>query len=250
MDLVLNYEEILPPTLTRKKRESDNRPIPVRKRTRPVDLRVSRSRLSGSIDPQKLLELQLERKEGRSRNSSPNRPTPTSATADQATLTQEARQSEPKSLPEPESIEATSLAAPPGDEDLPPRPNFVEPPPEFEERDGTSPVVPSTPTPPTVVEIAPSPTFKRSESRSPRSGSPIAKTGSTNLKRNVSGESNRLRGPRMARGPRPPSQVLSKTAPTASLGENGVRRDTTAVNAKVLSRRTQESDAEDNVLGR
>lgn len=58
IDLVNNYDKILPPTISRKKRESI-RKMPIRKRTKPVDMRLSRSRLSvGMIDPAQLLAAQ------------------------------------------------------------------------------------------------------------------------------------------------------------------------------------------------
>ncbi|KZS94423.1 hypothetical protein SISNIDRAFT_42434 [Sistotremastrum niveocremeum HHB9708] len=59
IDLIKYYTELMPPVLARKKRESD-RPMPVRKRTRPVDVRMSRSRLSqGGQDLRKAMEAQM-----------------------------------------------------------------------------------------------------------------------------------------------------------------------------------------------
>ncbi|KAG6854255.1 hypothetical protein C0991_008948 [Blastosporella zonata] len=57
MDLVNNYDAILPPTISRKKRESE-RPVVVRKRTAPVDMRLSRSRISVGADTKQLLAAQ------------------------------------------------------------------------------------------------------------------------------------------------------------------------------------------------
>ncbi|KAG6845506.1 hypothetical protein H0H87_008403 [Tephrocybe sp. NHM501043] len=57
IDLVKNYEAILPPTIIRKKRESE-RKVPVRKRTAPVDMRLSRSRISVGADTKLLLAAQ------------------------------------------------------------------------------------------------------------------------------------------------------------------------------------------------
>ncbi|KAJ6581367.1 hypothetical protein B0H19DRAFT_1060957 [Mycena capillaripes] len=57
MDLVKNYAAIIPPTLARKKRESE-RKIPLRKRTAPVDMRLSRSRISVGADTKQLLAAQ------------------------------------------------------------------------------------------------------------------------------------------------------------------------------------------------
>ncbi|KAJ7504519.1 hypothetical protein B0H11DRAFT_521310 [Mycena galericulata] len=57
IDLVKNYEAIIPPTIARKKRESE-RKIPLRKRTAPVDMRLSRSRISVGADTKQLLAAQ------------------------------------------------------------------------------------------------------------------------------------------------------------------------------------------------
>ncbi|KAF8636388.1 hypothetical protein AX17_003570 [Amanita inopinata Kibby_2008] len=57
IDLVGNYEAILPPTIARKKRESE-RKVPIRKRTAPVDMRLSRSRISLGADAKQLLAAQ------------------------------------------------------------------------------------------------------------------------------------------------------------------------------------------------
>ncbi|KAJ6621349.1 hypothetical protein B0H10DRAFT_2432380 [Mycena sp. CBHHK59/15] len=57
MDLVKNYAAIIPPTIARKKRESE-RKIPIRKRTAPVDMRLSRSRISVGADTKQLLAAQ------------------------------------------------------------------------------------------------------------------------------------------------------------------------------------------------
>ncbi|PFH51886.1 hypothetical protein AMATHDRAFT_58092 [Amanita thiersii Skay4041] len=56
-DLINNYESILPPTIARKKRESE-RKVPIRKRTAPVDMRLSRSRISFGADAKQLLVAQ------------------------------------------------------------------------------------------------------------------------------------------------------------------------------------------------
>ena len=252
MDLILHYEEILPPTLARKKRESDSRPLPIRKRTRPVDQRLRRSRLSeGGLDPQKLLEQQLEHKGGRSRNASPARASPPER---DIKASAEAEVKETPSIPSP-SLDApndpgnsTSLAAPPGDEDLPPRPMFVEPPPETNEHEGSSPASQPPPAPVPTTRQAESSTEKRATSRSPRPASPNAGNGATSLKRNVSNDNKGLR--RGTRGPRPPSQVQAKTGSTANANDYAPRRKGAAVSAGTFSRRTQDSDAEDDLVGK
>ncbi|KAG6909042.1 hypothetical protein DXG01_002316 [Tephrocybe rancida] len=57
IDLLKHYDAILPPTISRKKRESE-RKVPVRKRTAPVDMRLSRSRISVGADTKQLLAAQ------------------------------------------------------------------------------------------------------------------------------------------------------------------------------------------------
>ncbi|EKM49960.1 uncharacterized protein PHACADRAFT_264420 [Phanerochaete carnosa HHB-10118-sp] len=56
IDLLSKYAAILPPTVEKKKREFE-RKVPVRKRTRPTDMRMSRSRISAGAD---LKELQAQ----------------------------------------------------------------------------------------------------------------------------------------------------------------------------------------------
>ena len=58
IDLVSKYSEILPPTIAKKKRESE-RKVPVRKHTRPTDMRMSRSRISAGADLKELHAQQL-----------------------------------------------------------------------------------------------------------------------------------------------------------------------------------------------
>ncbi|RXW11827.1 hypothetical protein EST38_g14029, partial [Candolleomyces aberdarensis] len=57
IDLIKNYDAILPPTIARKKRESE-RKIPIRKRTAPIDMRLSRNRISVDSDALALLAAQ------------------------------------------------------------------------------------------------------------------------------------------------------------------------------------------------
>lgn len=63
IDLLKNYTNILPPTIARKKRESE-RKVPIRKRTAAVDARISRSRISQGQDPRQLLLAQQNAKSG------------------------------------------------------------------------------------------------------------------------------------------------------------------------------------------
>ncbi len=57
-DLIRHYRTIFPPLLEKKRNEVD-RPMPVRKRTMPIDRRISRSQLEAADDPKELLEQQL-----------------------------------------------------------------------------------------------------------------------------------------------------------------------------------------------
>jgi hypothetical protein len=57
IDLLKNYDDILPPTIAKKKRESERR-VPVRKRTAPVDMRMSRSRISVGSPNREILAAQ------------------------------------------------------------------------------------------------------------------------------------------------------------------------------------------------
>lgn len=61
MDLINKYDQILPPAILKKKRESD-RKVPVRRRTRPVDMRMSRSRISAGADLKELHVQQLQQR--------------------------------------------------------------------------------------------------------------------------------------------------------------------------------------------
>jgi len=244
MDLIQHYDEILPITISRKKRESETRPTPLRKRTRPTDLRLSRSGLSGGIegglDPQILLEMQLDRKGGRSRNASPNRVTQSKTTTGNNYTDQNSIKDVAGSPTQSPIPEITSIAAPPGDEELPSRPiKFIEPPVEGDGYEGSSPVSQSGTYP------APD----RTPTQSPRPESPNSGNGSTSLKRHTSSES-KIRGPRTARGPRPQSHVPGKPSLSANPEDYAPRKKGGSVAAGAFSRRTQESDAEDNILGR
>ncbi|KAH9851942.1 hypothetical protein C2E23DRAFT_214849 [Lenzites betulinus] len=58
IDLLSKYDAIIPPAIAKKKRESE-RKVPVRRRTRPVDMRMSRSRISAGMDLKELHAQQL-----------------------------------------------------------------------------------------------------------------------------------------------------------------------------------------------
>ena len=75
MDLINKYDSIVPPAIERKKRESQ-RKTPVRRRTRPIDMRMSRSRISAGADLKELQAEQLAQRTGlrMSRGASPRPP--------------------------------------------------------------------------------------------------------------------------------------------------------------------------------
>ncbi|KAH9924755.1 uncharacterized protein B0H18DRAFT_1119774 [Fomitopsis serialis] len=76
MDLINKYDAIVPPAIERKKRESQ-RKMPVRRRTRPVDMRMSRSRISAGADLKELHAQQLAQRSGvRLSKGSPPLPPP------------------------------------------------------------------------------------------------------------------------------------------------------------------------------
>ncbi|KAG7093658.1 hypothetical protein E1B28_007320 [Marasmius oreades] len=163
IDLLRYYDQLLPPTIVRKKRESE-RKIPTRKRTAPIDMRLSRSRISVGADAKQLLVAQQAAQQGikieqqapppvppiPSQISQPSpRPPPPPMTPEK-----DASPPPPPPLPifaEPQSVKAVTpppLAIssdipprpafkepPPDDDDLPPRPMFKEPPPEPEDDD-------------------------------------------------------------------------------------------------------------------
>ena len=57
IDLLTHYDTLVPPTIVRKKRESE-RKLPIRKRTAPTDMRLSRSKISIGADAAQLLAAQ------------------------------------------------------------------------------------------------------------------------------------------------------------------------------------------------
>ncbi|KAG6821453.1 hypothetical protein H0H93_010177 [Arthromyces matolae] len=125
IDLVKNYDAILPLTIERKKRESE-RKVPTRKNTAPVDMRLSRSRIPAGADAQQLLAAQ-QIAQNPSLLKSPKSPSPKSA-----------------SLRSPSSNMSSPMSPP-----LPPLPTFsATPPPPPPPIITPTPVVPTIPPPP------------------------------------------------------------------------------------------------------
>ena len=163
VDLVTHYAAVLPPTLAKKKRESE-RKVPLRKRTAPVDMRMSRSRLSVGTDARDWLAAQ--RASGNVPPPVPPVPAPVSQISAPTPVFAGERQPEwvaqgatpspiaeaieavaspaqppaplepepvPAPSPEPEPTPEPAPAPPVADDDAPPpRPSFKEPSPEPE----------------------------------------------------------------------------------------------------------------------
>lgn len=174
IDLIKHYDAILPPTVTKKKRESE-KPLPVRKRTTLVDQRINRR--SVAANPKQLLEAR------------------------------EAQIRAPSPRPEIVTKPPTPPPAKQKDTDLPPRPKFTTPPPERDEPATASQAAPVV-VQPTSTEQAQSPTSPKQPASPPMDvgkaslleDKPAASGAS--LTRSGSGETSRVRKPGGARGPR------------------------------------------------
>ena len=193
MDLVNHYSEILPPTIAKKKRDSD-RPIPVKKRTAPIDLRVSRSRLSAQgIDPKQIYQqISHSRNASRTRGDSsaglppiPGTPPATAAAAS------------PQPPPPPPPTAPQDPNAPP------PRPmHFADPIDDEAPQDLTiSPPTPRPTSPPLAPEIpSPKSPTEIPSPKSPTEDDKVIAPAGAGLSRTGSG--NVVRGARPIRGPR------------------------------------------------
>ncbi|KAG8834562.1 hypothetical protein FRC17_008396 [Serendipita sp. 399] len=199
IDLLKHYEAVLPPTIEKKKRESD-KPLPIRKRTTLVDQRINRR--SAGADPKQLLEV----REAQIRQPSPAR-------VDAAKAARVPSSKADSDLPPRPKF----TSPPPESEDLPPRPKFASPPPESDD--------PKTSAPAPVVVQPATPERSGSPASPKQPGSPLsddlksptaedkslASDGST-LARSGSGEASRVRRPGGARGPRAPAGPTTSTA--------------------------------------
>ncbi|KAJ7583161.1 hypothetical protein C8J56DRAFT_791259 [Mycena floridula] len=224
LDLLTHYPTILPPTIARKKRESE-RKLPVRKRTRMVDMRLSRSRMPEqadrrqfapsvpSVPPPPPLEKKEKEKEelvvpppppppsfvstgGGDETARPTFVEPPPELDDDAPLPTPKFAAVPSSFGEaarPSFGDRPSFKEPPpelDDDDLPPRPSFKEPPPEMDGEDvqvaASTPV--AAPVTTAVAAAAPVTAAATNPVAPPPSSSP-------DLTR---------RGPRITRGPRAP----------------------------------------------
>ncbi|KAF8909412.1 hypothetical protein CPB84DRAFT_1743969 [Gymnopilus junonius] len=170
LDLLKHYDALLPPTIARKKRESE-RKVPVRKRTAPIDMRLSRSRISMGADTQQLLAAQ-QLAQNPSLTKSPELsvlPPPPIVPAAQAVPVASPPLPPPPPPPVAEEVKVAPPPPPPVLPTPPPppptlagqnepsgRPSFKEPPPEFDD-------LPPRPTfkepPPEVDDLPPRPAF-------------------------------------------------------------------------------------------
>ncbi|KAF9005914.1 hypothetical protein BDQ17DRAFT_1407965 [Cyathus striatus] len=162
IDLLQNYDALLPPTIARKKRESE-RKVPIRKRTAPIDMRLSRSRISLGADTKQLLAAQQIAQNpslvkgnksselpppppiaaSQPQHITPPPPSPVPPVAEKfsplppvAALPPPAASFIPPPPPALEAVEnipRPTFKEPPPENDLPPRPMFKEPPPEVED---------------------------------------------------------------------------------------------------------------------
>ncbi|KAJ7066747.1 hypothetical protein C8F01DRAFT_1020317 [Mycena amicta] len=226
---------IIRDTISKKKRESE-RKIPLRKRTAPVDMRLSRSRISVGADTKQLLAAQQVAQNPSLHRSSksieivppvppiPPPPTVTPAVPPPPPLAASKPIDVPPPPPLPTAVSPlppppppvaapTQFVPPPpppalpkaADDDLPPRPTFKEPAPDSPPpRPNFADPPPEPASPTTVVSPTPRKNGSRVASPTSRSASPVIDDqGKTSLSRSSSGQA--VRGPRGARGPRPPS---------------------------------------------
>jgi len=242
IDLVKHYTDIIPKAISRKKRESLERPMPTRKRTKMVDQRLSRSRISVGSDPRQLLAAQHAAQYGpSSRGTSPAPPPvprpvspPPTSVPNVPVTSQESSDpiivpSAPTPIPEePTPLPAESYVPPPRPQFVeressseyatPPRPTFIEPIPESGD-DSNVVVFPPTPVRPQSPDgpAAPSPS---STSPPPSAGTEdVSLASKVSLRRTGSGEASRVRGPRVvqrsSRGAAPTPLSGASTRPIA-----------------------------------
>lgn len=170
LDLLTNYDNILPLTIAKKQRESERR-VPVRKRTAPVDMRMSRGRISVGAPTREILAAQQAAQKLASQSDTAASASPPAKKTEEPLIIA----AEPESIeaPEPESHvpESTTqegdsspprpvFKEPPSEmDDMPPRPTFREPPPELDDAPPPRPTFVSPPASPPIAEekVMPSP---------------------------------------------------------------------------------------------
>ncbi|KAG8861445.1 hypothetical protein FRB96_002894 [Tulasnella sp. 330] len=230
--LKTHHEDILPPVLEQKKRETAQRAVPVRKRTKLVDARQMRKSIDATADPKKYLEAQFALK---NMHSTPRPQSPSPTANSQGTGRPPAFLSPPSSPPAAQAgglpnidtgITGEAKRASPVDlNEKSPQGTLpaTEAPPaitsetatEDEQTTEDEPFVP-----PGSAAPAPSVSSPQIHAPSPVAASPsdtVLATGPGSLSRKVSNEQSRIRGPRVpaARGPRPLSTASAATVPVA-----------------------------------
>jgi hypothetical protein len=241
IDLINHYDAILPPTLARKKRDSD-RPLPQRKRTAPVDIRPRRGNIPAGSDPQQVLVGQqmaqnpsLRHRQSPSLTSPPPvPPLPLQMVQGRQPLPPPPHVVQSPPVPPPPPLHLMQVPPPPPlvppppplpyAHDNPPRPVFKEPPPESEYDDAPArptfkepPPESSSPSPPprpahfAEPPVEESPTLAAPRAIPPpppllqaeRSPSPSGEPVlKGSLSRNVSGSSSSTTSTTVIRGPR------------------------------------------------
>ena len=157
MDLIQHYDRLLPPTLTKKKRESE-RKIPQRKRTAMVDMRMRRSNISDVTDLKEAIVQQNTRRTGPGSRSSISTTTGPPESVKVLTPGQDSRPEVPPALRAGRRSSNTSPIPPPRPiiSGSPTPVSLVPPPPPFEGQKGSTPpplppgFVPPPPPPPLV----------------------------------------------------------------------------------------------------
>ncbi|KAF8141613.1 hypothetical protein EV363DRAFT_1392059 [Boletus edulis] len=165
LDLLQNYERILPPTIAKKQRESERR-VPVRKRTAPVDMRMSRGRISVGAPTREILAAQ----QAAQKLASQTNTVATTKTEEPVIIAAELGSVEApapeRHVSEPTTQEDDSTGVPPRPvfkespsetDDFPHRPAFREPPPEVDDVPPPRPTFVSPPASPPPVEEKPAP---------------------------------------------------------------------------------------------
>ncbi|KAG9223920.1 hypothetical protein CCMSSC00406_0004464 [Pleurotus cornucopiae] len=259
IDLLKHYDAILPPTIARKKRESE-RKVPIRKRTAPIDMRLSRSRISVGADAKQLLAAQQQAQNpSLVRAKSPPLPPQTLPSMETALASPPPPVEKPvvQAPPPPPPIAEPALVAPPPPPPIvsqpavpsppptipsppvkspedPPRPAFKEPPPEIDD-------LPPRPSfkepPPEIDDLPPRPTFTEPPVEEPTSftppGPPPPITNvtpptpqSNNLKRvSATYRSNSPSPTKIAsRSPSPPGEDRRSTLSRSSSGQSAAIR--------------------------
>lgn len=205
----------------------------MRKRTALVDQRINRR----SVESKTVLEVREQQATNRSRNFSPTHATaiptmPPPVPPLPSVIPPAAPPAPPPRAAEDHGVPPRPKFAspPPEDDDVPPRPKFATPPPENNEIPAPSSTSAKSP-----VAVSPPPARRAQSPATPvRSGTPdtpgaadedkpIAGAGAAFLHRTGSGETSRVRGPRVggARGPRGPAAVGSASVTSTSATRKG-----------------------------